>query len=115
MRITRICSSEEAADRRYKELEGRLREREYIEAVIKAGIARAKEVFRTEALKKVDKQQEQGIEERQHRLIVEWDRRSSLALAEILERNYQEMVTRDQRLGKIFPKIQRPAFKRGRM
>ena len=58
LRVTRIRSSEEAADRRYKELEGRLREREYSEAVIKAGIARAKEVPRTEALKKVDKQQE---------------------------------------------------------
>ena len=43
----------------------------YSEAVIKAEIARAKAVPRTEALKKVDKQQEQGIKERQHRLIVE--------------------------------------------
>ena len=114
LRITRICSSKEAADRRYEELAGRLREREYSEAVIEAGIARAKAVPRIEALKKVDKQQKQGEKGRQHRLIVEWDRRSSPALAEILKRNYQEMVARDQRMGKIFPKIPRPAFKRGK-
>ena len=71
LRIRRIYSSEEAAERRYKELEEILQERKYSEAVIKAGISRANTVPRTEALKKVDKQQEKGRKEREHRLIVE--------------------------------------------
>jgi hypothetical protein len=112
LRITRICSTPEAAQKRYEELAERLREREYSEAVITAGIDRAKAVARVEALKKVDKKEEE--EGRQHRLVVEWDRRSSPALAGILETNYKEMVGRDQRLGKVFPKVPRPAFKRGK-
>ena len=112
LRITRICSSQETAEKRYKELAERLRERQYSEAVIEAGIARAKAVPRSEALKKVTKQKEES--DRQHRLIVEWDRRSSPALSSILEANYREMVDRDQRLGRLFPKVPKPAFKRGK-
>ena len=112
LRINRICSSSEGAEKRYDELAAKLREREYREEVIQAGISRAKAVDREDALKKVEKKQEdQG---RQHRLIVEWDHRSSPALGNILNNNYQQMVGRDQRLGRTFPKVPKPAFKRGK-
>ena len=107
LRITRICSKEAAAEKRYQELAARLREREYSEEVISAGITRAKAVPR-----KVSKQVEEG--NRQHRLIVEWERRSSPALAGVLDTNFKEMVSRDQRLGRVFKKVPRPAFKRGK-
>ena len=59
--------------------------------------------MRADALKRVEKQQgEEGV--RQHRLITEYDRRSSPALGGILEDNYHQMVSKDQRLGRMFPK-----------
>ena len=112
LRITRICSKEEEADHRFQELATRLREREYSEAVISSGITRAKAVPREEALKKVVKKVEEGS--RQHFLIVEWDRRSSPPLADILDTNFKEMVSMDQRLGRVFKKVPRPAFKGGK-
>ena len=89
-----------------------MREREYSNTVIEAGISRARAVTREDALKKVErKTDELG---RQHRLIVEWDHRSSPALAGILKNNYQQMVSRDQRLKNMFPKVPKPAFRRGK-
>ena len=32
----------------------------------------------------------------------------------VLENNYQQMVARDQRLGRIFPNMPKPAFKGGK-
>ena len=112
LRIRRICSTEEAAERQFQKLAERLRERQYSEAVISAGIARAKAVTREEALRRAVRRKEQGS--RQHRLIVEYDRRSSPALAAVLETNYQQMVARDQRLGRTFPNTPKPAFRRGK-
>ena len=112
LRIRRICSTEEAAEKQFQKLAERLRERQYSEAVISAGIARAKAVTREEALRRVVRRKEEGS--RQHRLIVEYDRRSSPALAAVLENNYQQMVARDQRLGRIFPNKPKPAFRRGK-
>ena len=65
--------------------------------MIIAGIAKAKAVQRGDALKKVVKDQQDEC--RQHRLIVEYDRRSSPPVKEILESNYMGMVARDRRLG----------------
>ena len=45
----------------------------------------------------------------------EWfDRRSSHALGRILADNYNQMVSRDRRLSKIFPKPPKPGFTRGK-
>jgi hypothetical protein len=96
---------------RFGELAARLKERQYSDTVIQAGIARARAVPRAEALKKVERPQEPG---RQHRLVVTYDRRSSPALGSILENNYQQMVAQDQRLGRTFPKVPRPVYKRGK-
>ena len=111
-RIVRICSTVEAREHQLEKLAERCRKRQYSEAVIQAGIERARAVPREEALKKVGKKQEK--EGRQHRMVVEYDRRSSPALASVLETNYQQMVGRDQRLARIFQKPPRPAFKRGK-
>ena len=111
LRIRRICSSEEATERRFEELATRLRERHYAEAVIEAGIARARAVTREDALRKVATQQEVG---RQHRLVVTYDRRSSPALGTILQGNYEQMVRQDLRMGRTFPKAPRPAYRRGK-
>ena len=67
---------------------------------------------REEALRKVVGGVVEGS--RQNRLIVEYDRRSSPALKTVLENNYQQMVARDQRLGRIFTNMPKPAFKRGK-
>ena len=51
---------------------------------------------------------------RQHRLIVQYDRRSSPPVRKILESNYMGMVARDKRMDKIFPCIPRPNFAKGK-
>ena len=79
--------------------------------MILAGIARARAVTREEALKRVNRQREQG---RQHCLILTYDRRSSPALGPILEGNYNQMVAQDQRLARTFPKVPRPVYRRGK-
>ena len=81
----------------------KLRERDYPNEVIEAGIARAREVPRSEALKKVEKKTE-VVEPggRQHRLIVQYDRRSSPALGQILRNNYEAAVNRDARFKALF-------------
>ena len=112
IRIVRICSQEADRDKRLEELADRLRQRKYREEVIIAGIAKAKAVQRGDALKKVMKEQQEVT--RQHRLIVEYDRRSSPPVRDILESNYMGMVARDKRMGKTFPSIPRPTFAKGK-
>ena len=82
--------------------------------MISAGISKAKSVPREEALKKVEKKSKYEEDGRQHRLIVEYDRRSSPALGGILDDNYHQMVARDRRMGRIFPNPPRPTYKRGK-
>ena len=94
LRINRICSTAKAAEQRYVELAERLREREYKEKDIKDGISKAKAITRENALKKVDKKVYEGG--RQHRLVTEFDRRTSQALSGILTAKYDQMVLRDQ-------------------
>ena len=90
-------------------------EREYPPEVIEAGIQRARLVPRSEALKKVEKGAGgPGDVARQHRLIVEFDRRSSPALGQVLKNNYEAAAQRDARFKTLFSKCPRPCFKRGR-
>ena len=95
LRIRRVCSTNAAAEEQFKKLAEKLQAREYREDVILAGIARARAVTREEALKKVVRAEAKGS--RQHRLIVEYDRRSSPSLSTVLEANNQQMLARDQR------------------
>ena len=62
----------------------------------------------------IEKTKEKEDGDRQHRLVTEYDSRSSPALGGILEDNHNQMVAMDQRLGKIFPKPPRAAFKQGK-
>ena len=86
----RICSEEEDADRRFREMAARWREHHY--TVIRADTAWSKVIHREEVLREVVKRQEPG------RLSVTYDRLSSPALD-----NYYHMVRQDQRLGCTFP------------
>jgi hypothetical protein len=112
LRVRRICCSEEDAEKRFGELAARLRERGYQETVIDAGISRARAVTRVEALRKVNKGPEEAG--RQHRLIVTYDRRSSPGLGAVLKSNHESMVAQDQRLGRVFPRVPKPVYRRGR-
>ena len=82
--------------------------------VVEAGIRRAREVPRLEALKKVDRGGGGEAEEgRQHHLIVEYDRRSCPALGQILRSNYQAACSRDARMKTLFKKPPKPTFRKG--
>ena len=61
-------------------------------------------------MKKVKKVKD--INSCKHRLVTEYDRCSSPAVASVLKGNYKQMVMRNQRLGRIFREPPRPGFKR---
>ena len=113
LRLRRICCTEDLFEKRAEEQKQKLLERGYRETIIAAGIQRARDVPRAEALKKVDKESEEE-ECRQHRLIVEFDRRSSPALGEILRNNHEAACSRDSRFRQLFPKAPKPVFRRGK-
>ena len=50
---------------------------------------------------------------RQHHLLVEYDRKSSLALGQVLKNNYEAACTRDVRLRTLFKKPPKPTFQKG--
>ena len=110
--MRRICSKEEWFEKAVKELEEKLRVRGYSKEVVEAGIAKARAVSRANAIKRVEKVRGEE-KERQHRLIVEYDRRSCPALATILKNNYEAATARDARFPTMFPKVPKPVFKKG--
>lgn len=95
----------------FGELADRLKERGYPETLITGGISQARAVTRAEALRKVPKGPDKVG--RQHRLIVTYDRRSSPGLGAILKSNYESMLSQDQRLGRVFPRVPKPVYRRG--
>ena len=79
-----------------------------------AGVRRAREVQRSDALKKVERSEGGETEGGQRYLIVEYDRRSSPALlGQILKNNYEAACNRDTRLRALFKKPPKPTFKKG--
>ena len=111
LRIRRVCSDPADTEVKFEELAARLRERQYKETIIQAGIEKARRVDRKEALKKVDSTDQ---DEKPPHLIVTYDRRSSPELGRILRRHYDGMVRRDRRMKQVFPLAPRPVFKRGK-
>ena len=111
LRLRRICSKEEWFEEAVEGLEDKLKIRGYSENVVQAGISRARAVTRKEALRRVIKREE--LKNRQHRLIVEYDRRSCPALAAILVNNYEAAGARDARFPQTFPNIPKPVYRRG--
>ena len=111
LRYRRICSTDEMFELRVEDLRRKLLERNYSQAVVQAGIQRAREVSKPVALEKVEKEDVAGGEHvRQQRLIVEYDRRSSPALGKILLRNYEAAGARDSRFTWLFPWPPKPTF-----
>ena len=110
IRLRRICCTEELFQLRADQLRERLLERGYAKEIIQAGISKARAVPRLEALKKVKKKEQI---ERRHYLIVEYDRRSSPALAQILKSNYDAACYRDARMKTLFKCAPKPTFKKG--
>ena len=108
LRLRRICSKEEWFKRAAEGLEEKLLVRGYSKEIVEAGIAKATAVSRVDAIKRVEKVR--GEEERQHRLIVEYDRRSCPALATILKNNYDAATARDARFPTMFPKVPKPVY-----
>ena len=98
LRIIRNVSDPDQREQRLQELAHRLRERQYKEAVIQAGIEKARKVKREDALRKVVKEPEM----KPPHLIVQYDRRSCPALSSILRNNHQAMSSKDRRMEKIF-------------
>ena len=111
LKLRRICSKEEWFERAVGELAQKPAVQGYSSAVVQAGIARARAVTRPEALKKVEKAEEE--EDRQHRMIVEYDRRSCPALSAILKNNYEAAVAWDARFARTFPKVPKPVYRKG--
>ena len=65
---------------------------------MRAGINKARAMTREEALKRAEKGRGKGDEggPRQHRLIVEYDRKTGPMLRKVLENNYNQMVDRPE-------------------
>ena len=108
LRIVRNVSDSAKRELRLKELAERLRERQYQETVIEAGLEKARQVKREDALKKVQRK----AEVKPPHLIVKYDRRSCPALGSILRDNHQSMVSKDNRMGRVFPRPPRAVFER---
>ena len=113
IRLRRICCTDELFEMRAQELSHKLLERGYAKEIVEAGVRRAREVNRIDALKKVERSEGGEIEGRQHHLIVEYDRRSSPALGQILKNNYEAACSRDTRFRALFKKPPKPTFKKG--
>ena len=113
IRLRRICCTDDLFEMRAKQLSQKLLERGYAQEIVEAGIRRAREVERTEALKKVERRSGGETEGRQHHLIVEYDRRSSPALGQILRNNYEAACNRDTRMRTLFKKPPKPTFRKG--
>ena len=115
LRVRRIASVEVEAQKAFKELEEKLLRREYNRTIVMAGINKAKAMTRKEALKSAERgrgwKKEKGP--RQHRLIIEYDRRTGHIFKEALENNYRQMIEEDQRMKTYFPVAPKPTFKRG--
>ena len=114
IRLRRICCTDELFELRANELKKKLCDRGYSVTVVEAGIDRARQVERREALKKVERVRDQGEGGRQHRLIVEFDRRTSPALGQILKNNFEGASARDSRFSRLFGKPPRPCFRKGK-
>ena len=114
IRLRRICCTDELFELRAKQLMDRLLERGYAKAIVEAGIRKAREGPRLEALKKVERGEGREAEGgRQHHLIVTYDRRSSPALGQILRSNYNQACARDTRMKTLFKNPPKPTFKKG--
>ena len=106
LRIVRICSLPEDRDKRLAELKVMLLERDYKPNLIEAAIERAKEIPRTEALKKVVKQKQS----KRPVFVVTFDPRLP-SINNIVQKHWRTM-TKDPYLKQVFSEPPLIAYRR---
>ncbi len=109
MRINRICSEIPAREKRFLELKEMLLERDYPESIIDAAIAKAREIPREDALRKVSRQESNS----RPTFVVLYDPRLP-SVQQITQRHWRSMVSQDQYLYDVFPSPPLVAYKRQR-
>ena len=97
-RIVRICSRQEDCRKNFGELRKLLLVRGYNSRVVDAAIVRAETLERSEALKKVVRDR---VDAKRTKFIIPYDPRLP-DLAKILKKNWQVMISEDQRLRSAF-------------
>ena len=105
LRIVRICSKQDTRDLRLKELQELLLARGYKSGVVKAALEKARQIPRQEAIKKVEKKQQQRPV-----LVVQYDPRLP-SITDIARRHWRTMVSRDPKLQQVFPEPPLVAYK----
>jgi hypothetical protein len=107
LRINRICTKPEARDTRMQELKEMLIERKYKSSLIDAAIRRAKQIPRSEAIKRVAKPKQT----KRPVFAVTWDPRLP-NLSRVQEKHWRSMVSQDSYLRDAFPEPPLIAYKR---
>ena len=98
LRIVRICSEPESRDARFDELKDMLKSWNYQSGLITSAINRAKDVPRSEALKRVNKNQAA----KRQVFVVRYDPRMP-SMPSIIHKHYRSMTTINPELKETFP------------
>ena len=106
LRIVRICSHSEARERRFSELKSLLLERDYRPGCVDAAIKKARNITRTEALKRVVRSKTT------HRSVfaITYDPRLP-SISKIVQKHWRSMK-QDPYLAEVFPLPPLVAYKR---
>ena len=107
MRITRICSENQAKENRFKELKTMLLDRDYTPGIIDAAIARARAIPREEALKSSLRQDTNN----RPVFVAMYDPRLP-SIPHITSKHWRSMVSQDTHLEAVFPEPPLVAFRR---
>ena len=106
LRIVRICSFKEDRERRFLELKDFLLSRDYRPSIIDSAIDKARNVQRSEALKKVHKEKSQN----RPVFVIHYDPRLP-SIPAIVQKHWRTMI-QDPRLKEVFPVPPLVAYKR---
>ena len=107
MRITRICSENQAKENRFKELKTMLLDRDYTPGIIDAAIARARAIPREEALKSSLRQDTNN-----RPVFVAMYNPRLTSIPHITSKHWRSMVSQDTHLEAVFPEPPLVAFRR---
>ena len=106
LRIVRICSLPEDREKRFEELRGLLLSREYKGGAIDTAIQRARKIPRSEALKKVVREQDT----QRPVFVISYDPRLP-SISKIVSRHWRS-IKQDPYLAEVFPQPPLVAYKR---
>ena len=107
MRITRICSENQAKENRFKEFKTMWLDWDYTPGIIDGAIARARAIPREEALKCVLRQDTKN----RPTFVASFDPRLP-SLPHITNKHWKSMVSKDKHHENVFPQPPLVAFKR---